>query len=468
MRAHHRWSHPSTARVLGVSLVEALVAMAVMAFGMLAVVGVQSTLRFNADVARQRSEATRLAQAEIERLRSFIGIEAQANGLLDWDEVATQLGTDVTPAAAFVNTTFTMNRRVFTPAGSAQKQVAVQVNWVDRLGTAQSVVLSDTIAGAAPVLSGLVTAAAAVRTASSQTRNRHPTIPVRAHDMGNGESVFKPNESGAVAWTFNNVTGVITKVCAVALVKTSDTLVASDVVVGTNCVATVAQLLSGYVRFNLRGASTDLSNGTSSFLPIPGSGLAPWIINHATPFESPFDPVNDPTYVLLAVDSEKAAWTALPLSIDPGITSPNRPTTGVLDECFSDAPAASGVAINQKVVEYFCIIPQDTTLVSTWTGKPVIAPGSFADDPTPLNWAIGTAAGQYQVCRYRKATTDLPAGSPIARDNTDHPFQYLGVKGNLINQNFLVIYGTKTCPTDVAADPGAGDFVNSNTRPHQP
>ena len=45
------------------------------------------------------------------------------------------------------------------------------------------------------------------------------------------------------------------------------------------------------------------------------------------------------------------------------------------------------------------------------------------------------------------------------------------------DQNFLVIRagnfsGTSgaafTCPTDVAANPAGGDFVNSNTLPHQP
>ncbi len=64
--------------VRGTSLVEAVVAMAVMAFGMLAVVGVQSTLRLNADVAKQRSEAVRIAQEAMEAARGFGVIEAPA------------------------------------------------------------------------------------------------------------------------------------------------------------------------------------------------------------------------------------------------------------------------------------------------------------------------------------------------------------------------------------------------------
>ena len=49
----------------GVTLIEALVALMVMAFGMVALVGLMSNLRRSTDVAKQRSEAMRLAQAEL-------------------------------------------------------------------------------------------------------------------------------------------------------------------------------------------------------------------------------------------------------------------------------------------------------------------------------------------------------------------------------------------------------------------
>ena len=69
-------------RIRGVSLVEALVALAVMSIGMLALVGVQSTMRLNSDLAKQRTEATRIASEEIERMRSFISLGA-VNGQPD-------------------------------------------------------------------------------------------------------------------------------------------------------------------------------------------------------------------------------------------------------------------------------------------------------------------------------------------------------------------------------------------------
>ena len=79
----------------GVSLVEAMVALAVMAFGMLAVVGVQSTLRLNGDIAKQRSEATRIAQETLEKGRSFQVIDSadKGAGQTAWEEIVS--GTQV-------------------------------------------------------------------------------------------------------------------------------------------------------------------------------------------------------------------------------------------------------------------------------------------------------------------------------------------------------------------------------------
>lgn len=70
--------HALGGRDRGVSLIEALVALAVMAFGMLGVVGMQSTLRFNSDVSKQRSEAVRIVQETVEQRRNFSTISALA------------------------------------------------------------------------------------------------------------------------------------------------------------------------------------------------------------------------------------------------------------------------------------------------------------------------------------------------------------------------------------------------------
>ena len=478
----------------GVSLVEALVAMAVMAFGMLAVMGVQTTLRVNADVAKQRSEATRIAEEEIERLRSFRSVGAAADAALNWDEVVQQLGLPVAMTAA--NTTYTLNRRVADPLGSAQKSISVEVTWVDRVGTTQRVVLGDTLAGASPVLSGLLSVPA-TRTASSQRDNRHPTIPVRAHELGgsSGESVFKPVEGGTIAWTFNDVSGVITRVCVVSDASTSSSLAVADL---SSCVATTAQLLSGFVRFNLRGLALEFDGDHDRFVVKPiANGRVAWKLrespnrvyrnckvdesdsvteladdgidsdNCSDAFEfliSPFNRNDILADVLTAADADDPRWPVLPLSMSLGLTSTGHLLNGASQAplCYANSPTGSLTAnqSGQYLVEYFCIIFPNTP--KTWSGTSVVVPGAFADYGGSANaWTIGTGSTAYRVCRYTQA-------SVATTTNADHPLAYDNVSGNLINQNFLVVAGPKACPTDVAANPAAGDLVNTNTLQHQP
>ena len=85
----------------GVSLIEALVALAVMSFGMLGVVGMQATLRYNADVSKQRSEAVRLAQEEVERWRSF-SVLAPTAGQLAYQDINTAAAAAVAPVGVVV------------------------------------------------------------------------------------------------------------------------------------------------------------------------------------------------------------------------------------------------------------------------------------------------------------------------------------------------------------------------------
>ena len=74
----------------GVSLIEALVALAIMAFGMLGIVGMQSSLRTNADISKQRSEAVRIAQEVIEQRRAF-WVLAAAAGVTAYADIVTGL-----------------------------------------------------------------------------------------------------------------------------------------------------------------------------------------------------------------------------------------------------------------------------------------------------------------------------------------------------------------------------------------
>lgn len=484
----------------GVSLIEALVSMAVMAFGMLALAGVQSTLRINADLAKQRAEATRIAEQQIETVRGFRTVGAAGPSVSEYDNLASAVPSQVTLPAS--NTTYERSMTITPQADGIHQTVMVLVVWKDRYDVERRVVLRDIITRASPTLSGLVSALRTV-TVVGQRKNRHPTIPLRAGDqIGNNESVFKPTEGGTVAWVFDNTTGVISRVCVVTSTTTSSTLVQADL---SSCEDANAQLLAGYVRFNLRGVTLNLGS-ESVYKPVPGNTIA-WVIDNSSshivrscvvPAATPtsgltaadvpascttanapvdqeiatFDSNDSASYVLTAADAEKPQWPAMNLEINLNLTSSGHAKPY---QCIAVAPETSIAANVQSAVEYFCIIYPNST--QSWAGKSTVVPLPFADGgDNTANWSIGTGAGAYRVCRYTTASTNFT-------ENADHPETYSKwsascggtganscrpVKGNLINQNFLVIDGTKTCPVDTAINPAAGDLVNSNTLPHQP
>ena len=429
--ATHRIDRPhrSQPRRRGISLIEALVALAVMAFGMLSLVGVQATLRLNSDVSKQRAEATRIATEEIESLRLFRTLRP-VNGQVgrSWDEITSRTLT-LQPGNTG-NTTFTMVRTVINGtvdmvAGLNRKVVKVSVTWIDRAGANQSVVIDAVVAGVDPVLSSLL-AVAVPPSASNQRQGRHVTIPVEAIHLGNsdGRSAFKPSESGSVAWLFNNTSGMVTSRCTG--VTAAQAAITSAMIAAATCSQINGRLVSGLVQFDLRL----LTDGALD----------------AAAAQSPAGPV-----LPLAASA--------PLSFDPG----NESYVGhsAAAECVS-RPGPGGTF----AVAYHCLV---FAAAGGWGGRLDVA----LADPLP----DASAASDYRVCRY---TTS----AQYYATNSDHPRTYcierLGIANNttpcygrkvgvnLTNQNFLVIRNTQACPTDVAADPANGDFVNSNTLQHQP
>src|SRR5262245_45509839 len=182
----------STRYSRGVSLVEAMVALAVMAFGMLAVVGVQSTLRLNADVAKQRSEATRIAQETIESRRSFTAIEG------GYDQIVSAPATvaNATVNGVTTNTAYSVTSGVITSVDPPGKVLRVSVAWTDRAGESQEVVLKSAIAAAAPGLSGTLAVRPGTAAVAPVRRpyGRHPSIPVQARDFGTSSAFVLPNQ----------------------------------------------------------------------------------------------------------------------------------------------------------------------------------------------------------------------------------------------------------------------------------
>lgn len=434
----------------GVSLVEALVALAVMSFGMLALVGVQTSMRFNSGVARQRTEATRIAATDVEKLRYFDNVVTVAGEAHpSWDALAGATVDDVGLPDGTANTSFKLERSSTlvedrtgadgrVEAASA-KVFEVKVSWVDRSTTSSSArhtaVLNSLVAAAAPALTARLSLPF-VTTAPSRRTGRHNAMPPDAVDLGDGRSAYKPFDTGTTAWVIDNVTGSVTAICSDITVSAA----AITSAVLTSCTTVNGRLVSGAVLFHLR-RSVDAADAEAP------TGPRALPLNPSTPLQ---------------------------FATADGFQAINQSAAPV---CVADNPFSASVALGRTRIAYACVVfPADS---SGWGGSLQLVAGDYASGELG-NWTIGTGAvaTDVRVCRYTLAGSDYT-------DNTDHPKTYCRVKSDtpfvtdnycpstrvkesLAHQNFLVIPAGLSCPTDTAVDAAAGNLVNSNTRAHQP
>ena len=331
------------ARSRGVSLIEALVALAVMAFGLLGVVGMQATLRFNADVSRQRAEAVRMAQAQMEDMRSF-GVLSGAVSVGDHEYVDIISVTDVpVPPVGFANTAFTRVTTVVNPTVDEpkMKQVQVAVTWLDRRtatgGASEVVRLTSNIAEVAPEVMASV-GLPGDRSGVQRPLGRHRSIPQGAGvgPTSDTSSFSPPGAPTGSSWIFANATGRITSVCSAPQV----------------CIAVSGWLASGYVQF---------IHPTTA--PTPG----------------------------LAENPNGNAASFPGIGVQVVLTIPSAPT--VPPACYS-AAASQGLA-------YHCFVPTDP-VTAVWSGTTQLTPiAQFALPPT----ATANNPALWKSCRYTPPTT---------------------------------------------------------------
>lgn len=400
--------------------------MAVMSIGMLALVGVQGTMRLNSDLARQRTEATRIASEEIERVRSFTTLAADANAPgQSYDEIVSRTVDGYQLPGDTGNTAFRVERTVRPDPSSGQKVVSVRVRWTDRTNQPQTVTLDSSISATPPTLTAMLIVPHR-ESPISRARGRHIIIPDGAELDPNdsSRSRFTPPGASGLTWYFDNLTGLM-RVCV------------GEVTDVSTC--PVNTLVSGTVRFHVTGTQ--------------------------------------PT----GADAEQPAGGLLPLAAGPGaLELVDAVGTGTAASCYA-------LAVGQRI-NYYCAVA--TSDAQGWGGQlnVVLASGSFS-----------VLASGYRSCRY---TSDLPStdldstttvneADPHAEFtlNAEHPRKYClerprnsnetdsactgkRVKVNLINQNFLVIRGDQSCPSEWDASnvyQEAGDtLIRANTRQHQP
>lgn len=281
-RAPHR-------RQAGFTLVEALVALLVMAFGMLAVAGFQTTMSRNSDVAKQRSEAVRLAQLKMEELRAFQQVAsdgktaADAGNIFDYtlDVVSGNDTVQPTGGSAYAtNTTYTRNWLLTKNDGvtaavgtDLEKWIRVLVTWTDRTGEVQTVTLRSIISNSDPIALGTQFPGLPPVPGLRSPKNRSIDIPYPAMSLPGGKSYIKP--PGATDnYVFDDLTGNVLGYCndtAIATSLSSNTTVSFGDSLTAGCTTQAAYLLSGYVRFldslpsgNEKNVDTGISNPSAN------------------------------------------------------------------------------------------------------------------------------------------------------------------------------------------------------------
>jgi len=220
-------------RQRGITLVEALVGFLVLSMGVLGAARLQSWLRLNGDIARQRTEAVRLAQQDMEQLRAFANATA-------FDNIATRQATSSdTP-------TFTLTRTVTSTSDAALKHSQVSVSWLDRSGSTQAIQLQSNLSSTAPIYSA---ALAVAQQDQVMAPRRH--LPAGAKVLSAGRSVVKPSGHSTIAWIVNNATGLVSSQCSVRASLAARDITNADL---TDCTAVSGSLLSGHIRFSLATA----------------------------------------------------------------------------------------------------------------------------------------------------------------------------------------------------------------------
>lgn len=397
--------HTQAARVSrGVSLIEALVALAVMSIGLLGVMGMQATLRTTADVSRQRAEAVRLAQEKVEDLRAF-GVLVAPVGSTDHDYtkiVSTVVGTPEVIAPPFcagsttvlcANTEFRRSVTVTTPTASQPrfKTVRVRVGWYDRVSDTaldeRSVELYTTVAEVAPELGATLGVPANV-SGPQRPGGRHITIPRAAVDRRDGTSTFTP-PGGSVVWTFSNSSGRL-----------------------VDPLGTTSLLLTGYIRF--------------------ATGARP-------------------------TGAEAENPTDLARSVGVQVLQTRPSTTPV--SCFTSTPGPS-----DTFVVYYCAVPIVAAVgvpgTYTWDGRSELTSLPLARSPTDDD------DDRFRVCRYTpEPDTDTPLAGNVAHPlNYVSVGTSLANQNFLV---ISAGDGSVPFPCPTEAD-GADPLLDADTKLHQP
>ncbi|WP_284618230.1 type IV pilus modification PilV family protein [Aquabacterium humicola] len=327
-------------RQQGFSLLESMIALVIMAFGLLAIAGVSLKLARSEDVARQRGEAARLAQEKIEEFRSYTQIDTAA-GVNAWESMGSGATTDSVGNGAnyHANTTFTRSWQVFDSTDDPWRRVKISVSWADRTSTTATAEttlnFSTIISKTDPFDSGALAFPLPGNTTLKRPKNRNLNIPVPAVDLGGGKSVVQLTNNFAVV--FSNDSGYVVLTCNF-IVDSIDDL--------ANCTETSAYIIAGYI--SLDGSISFPTGLLVSSTGLTGTTGVTCSLNNAVD-QNTGTAITGYKYYLcvISVPSAGAPWAG---TLRLGGTGLNSGATNY-KVCRFQYPTGNGATANQRNVQ---------------------------------------------------------------------------------------------------------------------
>jgi Tfp pilus assembly protein PilV len=230
-------------RQSGFALMEAMIALLVMAFGILAISGMQVSLSRNADMAKQRTEAMRLAQRKIDEYRSFTSIAVAAGHTIVWDTLPASASETVV-----TNASYTVATALAGATADAMRPLRVQVSWIDRANQAQAITLSTVLAKNDPLDIGDIVNPLPLNAPLKRPKNRNINIPIPALDLGSGRSATQFSPDYVIV--YSNVDAGVVKICdPVTATSTATVSEINAAVAGTSgsCTDVTGYIVAGYI-----------------------------------------------------------------------------------------------------------------------------------------------------------------------------------------------------------------------------
>lgn len=416
-------------RPRGISLVEALVALVVLGFGTVAIAELHGRMQGHADVARQRTEAVRLADEAIEELRAFTQM-APASGAQAYASIGDDDRVVDGRTGHRSHTVFRVARRIDDTAIGGAKAASIAVSWQDRHGATERIVIDSLIGANDPMYSGALTVGAGAG-ATRSAFGRAPAVPVDARDLGDGRSIWKATPAGSIAFVFDNASGYVVGRCVgIAASTASRDLDRRDL---HTCDGIARLFLSGTIRFT-QAVPADAADANDPPLPVE---LAVSLSGGAYP--APAECFVTAMRTVRQAAPGGVLTVAVPLDATPASLGVGRWTeTG------------------ERFARYRCAVAPRTD--GRWSGRV---------DLVPAGWTIGSGSVDRRVCRF---VADLD-GSGAIDAHAEHPADHVDVAGPLGAQNFLVVGGGQACPAiPPTSGIGAGRLAHAapGTAPHQP